>query len=135
MPEMHFIGFGFKTKGMMWEVGNWIKDNIQDPLLSGHAENILKGAVLVGHEQTVVEDLMNFKKQPYVLVQSSDPDESEKLVELLSKIRLPILFDIVEGATLRRYIPKSGQPACAIISGQSVKTEADYNPLSGNFGP
>ena len=135
MPEIHFIGFGLKTKGMMWEMGKWIKDNIQDPILSGHAESILKGTVLVGHEQTVVEDLMNFSAQPYVLVQSSYSDESEKLVALLSKVRLPILFDIVEGPTIRRFVPKSGQPAPAIISGQAGKTEADYNPLSGNIGP
>ncbi len=105
MPEIHFFGFKDETKDKMYEVVAWLKNNLVDTASNADiAAKIMGEAEFVGHPTSLAVNAQ-FEDQPYILVQSSKVLESRELVTSLA--RMPNSVDIVEGATLRRFIAKS----------------------------
>jgi len=104
MPEIHFFGFNHRTKEKIYEVVARLKNNLAATTSTPDvAARILCEAEFVGHPTSLAVNAQ-FEDQPYILVQSSKVLESLELVTSLARMPNPV--DIVEGATLRRFVAK-----------------------------
>ena len=122
MPEIHFFGFKGGTQDKMYEVIAWLKKNLAATTSATDvATQILREAEFVGHPTSLAINAQ-FEDQPYILVQSSKVLESLELVTSL--VRMPNRVDIVEGATLRRFVAATklaGTTVCGGHAGECQK--------------
>ena len=120
MPELHFHGFRRKTGAKILEVSQFLSSQLKrlsvqkqaerEDVLKRHTakrdkellQKIARETVMIGHNAVVLT--LKLENAPYILVQSTDPLESAKVIRILKEF--PGSLDLVEGATLRRFVPK-----------------------------